>query len=118
MSDLPKKLVSLVLLIILFLSSSFLPFSQVHAQKVSDVFNDQSVQRKIEQEKQAQNAEEPKQGETTDLQIFSTRVNNNQLGDTFYNLSSMIACLDPDLCVPTSTATGLIGSWMASIYLN
>ncbi len=118
MSSLPKKLVSLVLLIILFLGSSFLPFSQAQAQKASDVFNDQSIQRKVQQEKDAQNAEEPKQGETTDLQIFSTRVNNNQLGDTFYNLSSMIGCLDKDLCVPNTTATGLIGSWMASIYLN
>ncbi len=115
MSSLPKKLVSLVLLIIFLLGSSFLPFSQAQAQQVSDVFNDQSIQRKIDQEKQAQQQEK-----TTpqDLQIFSTRVNNNQLGDSFYNLSSMIACLDEALCVPNRTATGLIGTWMASLYLN
>lgn len=118
--SLPKKLVSWFLLIFFFLGSSVLPFSKAQAQKVSDVFNDQSIQRKVQQEKDARKAEEPKQGETSgqDLQIFSTRVNNNQLGDTLYNLSSMISCLDKDLCVPGSTANGMIGSWMASIYLH
>lgn len=117
---LPKKLVSWFLLIIFFLGSAVLPFSKAQAQKVSDVFNDQSIQKKVQQEKDARKAEEPKPGETSeqDLQIFSTRVNNNQLGDTLYNLSSMISCLDKDLCVPGSTANGMIGSWIASIYLN
>ncbi len=117
--SLPKKLVSLVFITIFLLGSSFLPFIQVKAQEVSDIFNDQSIQRKVDQEKQAREAEKPQnEGETPDLQIFSTRVNNNQLGDTFYNLSSMLTCLDPDLCVPNRTVNGLIGSWMASIYLN
>lgn len=118
--SLPKKLVSWFLLIIFFPGSALLPFSQVRAQIVSDVFNDQSIQKKVQQEKDARKAEEPKPGETSgqDLQIFSTRVNNNQLGDTLYNLSSMISCLDKDLCVPGSTANGMIGSWIASIYLN
>ncbi|MBI3955482.1 hypothetical protein HY338_03490 [Candidatus Gottesmanbacteria bacterium] len=116
--SLPKKLVSLVFIIIFLLGSSLLPFTHVKAQEVSDVFNDQSVQRKIDQEKQAREAEKTKPGETPDLQIFSTRVNNNQLGDSFYNLSSMIACLDKDLCIPNTTATGVIGSWIADVYLN
>ena len=115
MFHLPKKLISLVLFIIFFIGSSFLPFSKTQAQIASDVFNDQSIQRKVDQEKQARSDEEKN---SEDLQIFSTRVNNNQLGDTFYNLSSMISCLDPALCVPGSTANGMIGSWIASLYLN
>ena len=67
MFHLPKKLISLVLFIIFFIGSSFLPFSKTQAQIASDVFNDQSIQRKVDQEKQARSDEEKN---SEDLQIF------------------------------------------------
>ena len=93
MLSLPKHFKSFFyFLFFFFLSSVIYHLSSIPtlAQAPGDIFSNQTIQQKIEQEKTARETENG----TKEVQIYSTRVNNQFLGDTVYNLSNSILCLD------------------------
>lgn len=103
MSSLPKKIIphlyiwlfSYLLIFALGYWVIGLFSTPVHAKAPGDIFSQQTLEQKNQQEKTAR---EQETGKPDEVQVFSTRVNNQLMGDTMYNMTNMIVCTNEEVC--------------------